>query len=293
MSVRGFEKSAVAALIKQTEGQIRLSFNRLQFEPEKGQTLDIVLKKFKHRFVESMDATTADAMGLSRAILCNDLLAKLLDKLDQNEDFYKTLIRIAQDIVKSYVQLSNCHEAFGSTFCEVASREGSTPEGQFFAALGDSHRSFRKEEIDLVAKIQDMVDVLQVYATKAIPDAKLSIKKYLDTKFEYLSFCLKIKEMEDEEVNMAGSGAYYLPRMEEGNYDYRIMLRCRDKSREKFTELRKHVMVKIELLDEKHVRELALQLRSLMENLRNSYGKCSDAMSKALELLPQAPSEPD
>ncbi|KAH7725508.1 protein kinase C-binding protein PICK1 [Aphelenchoides avenae] len=276
MSVRGFEKSAVAALIKQTEGQIRLSFNRLQFEPEKGQTLDIVLKKFKHRFVESMDATTADAMGLSRAILCNDLLAKLLDKLDQNEDFYKTLIRIAQDIVKSYVQLSNCHE-----------------EGQFFAALGDSHRSFRKEEIDLVAKIQDMVDVLQVYATKAIPDAKLSIKKYLDTKFEYLSFCLKIKEMEDEEVNMAGSGAYYLPRMEEGNYDYRIMLRCRDKSREKFTELRKHVMVKIELLDEKHVRELALQLRSLMENLRNSYGKCSDAMSKALELLPQAPSEPD
>lgn len=66
-----------------------------------------------------------------------------------------------------------------------------------------------------------MVDVLQVYATKAIPDAKLSIKKYLDTKFEYLSFCLKIKEMEDEEVNMAGSGAYYLPRMEEGNYDYR------------------------------------------------------------------------
>lgn len=41
---------------------------------------------------------------------CNDLLAKLLDKLDQNEDFYKTLIRIAQDIVKSYVQLSNCHE---------------------------------------------------------------------------------------------------------------------------------------------------------------------------------------
>lgn len=66
-----------------------------------------------------------------------------------------------------------------------------------------------------------MVDELQMYATKAIPDAKLSIKKYLDAKFEYLSFCLKIKEMEDEEVDMANNGAYYLPRMEEGNYDYR------------------------------------------------------------------------
>lgn len=83
MSVRGFEKSAVAALIKQTSGgcfipnaeehsgsgPVRLSFNRLHFEPEKGQTLDIFLKKFKHRLVEAMDATTADAMGLSRAIL--------------------------------------------------------------------------------------------------------------------------------------------------------------------------------------------------------------------------------
>lgn len=30
-----------------------------------------VLKKVKHRFVENMNSNTADALGLSRAILCN------------------------------------------------------------------------------------------------------------------------------------------------------------------------------------------------------------------------------
>ena len=31
----------------------------------------LVLKKVKHRVVENMSSTTADALGLSRAILCN------------------------------------------------------------------------------------------------------------------------------------------------------------------------------------------------------------------------------
>ena len=33
-----------------------------------------VLKKAKHRVVESMSSNTADALGLSRAILCNGML---------------------------------------------------------------------------------------------------------------------------------------------------------------------------------------------------------------------------
>ena len=31
----------------------------------------LVMKKMKHRIVEHMSSTTADALGLSRAILCN------------------------------------------------------------------------------------------------------------------------------------------------------------------------------------------------------------------------------
>ena len=34
-------------------------------------SLNTVMKKMKHRIVEHMSSSTADALGLSRAILCN------------------------------------------------------------------------------------------------------------------------------------------------------------------------------------------------------------------------------
>lgn len=48
-----------------------------------------------------------------------------------------------------------------------------------------------------------MLNDLNTYLNKAIPDTKLTIKKYADTKFEYLSFCLKVKELDDEDYSYA------------------------------------------------------------------------------------------
>ena len=109
---------------------------------------------------------------------------------------------------------------------------------------------------------------------KAIPDTKLTIKKYADVKFEYLSYCLKVKEMDDEDVSYASLGEP-LYRVETGNYEYRLIsslmtskqsydfyknmclnrlvLRCRADARQRFAKLRSDVMVKLELLDNKHV----------------------------------------
>lgn len=109
---------------------------------------------------------------------------------------------------------------------------------------------------------------------KAIPDTKLTIKKYADVKFEYLSYCLKVKEMDDEDVSYASLGEP-LYRVETGNYEYRLVslqlsfdseniltkslylnrlvLRCRADARQRFAKLRSDVMVKLELLDNKHV----------------------------------------
>ena len=39
--------------------------------------------------VENMSSSTADALGLSRAILCNDSLVKKLDELERTELMYK------------------------------------------------------------------------------------------------------------------------------------------------------------------------------------------------------------
>ena len=61
---------------------------------------------------------------------------------------------------------------------------------------------------------------LGTFVQKAIPDTKLTIKKYADVKFEYLSYCLKVKEMDDEDVSYASLGEP-LYRVETGNYEYR------------------------------------------------------------------------
>lgn len=60
------------------------------------------------------------------------------------------------------------------------------------------------------------------YLYKAIPDTRLTVKKYADAKFEYLAYCLKVKEMDDEECNYAALQEP-LYRVETGNYEYRYL----------------------------------------------------------------------
>lgn len=158
-----------------------------------------------------------------------------------------------------------------------------------------------------------MLHDLNTYLHKAIPDTKLTIRKYLDVKFEYLvswlhsvqlwnfqsaswsvdretpnpfvlqSYCLKVKEMDDEEYTSivgygseivkfiwgctcnsnGSSGSFHqcsfqqamgepLYRVCTGNYEYRLVLRCRQEARARFAKMRKDVLEKIELLDQKH-----------------------------------------
>ena len=59
-----------------------------------GKTLDIKLKKIKHKIVEGLDASTADALGISRAILCNDSLIKKLKSLEQKTQIVKVSSKI-------------------------------------------------------------------------------------------------------------------------------------------------------------------------------------------------------
>ena len=58
-------------MIQSVKSEVTINYNKLHADPKQGKTLDIVLKKVKHRIVDSMNSSTADALGLSRAILCN------------------------------------------------------------------------------------------------------------------------------------------------------------------------------------------------------------------------------
>lgn len=78
--------------IQATSDEVTISYNKLHADPKEGETLDIALKKIKHRFVEGLSSSTADSLGLSRAILCNDSLVKRLQELQGTEQMYKGLV---------------------------------------------------------------------------------------------------------------------------------------------------------------------------------------------------------
>ncbi len=120
---------------------------------------------------------------------------------------------------------------------------------------------------------------MEVYLKKAIPDTKDTIKRYADVKFEYLSYCLKVKELDDEEASYASIGEP-LYRVETGNYEYRLILRCRSKARERFANLRSDVLVKLELLDNKHFQDIIFQLKRLLDGLATFHINCQKIISQ-------------
>ncbi|PSN43631.1 PRKCA-binding protein [Blattella germanica] len=261
-SVKGKTKVEVAKMIQACKDEVTINYNKLHADPQQGKTLDIVLKKVKHRLVENMSTATADALGLSRAILCNDTLVKKLEELEQTEMMYRGLVEHAKRVLKAFFDLLQVYKGV---------REPQPRASEAFRQFGDYHRQMEKCGIKMLKSVKPILSDLGTYLYKAIPDTKLTIRKYADTKFEYLSYCLKVKEMDDEEYSY-GALQEPLYRVETGNYEYRLILRCRQDARARFARLRSDVLVKMELLDNKHVQDVVWQLQRLVAGLADFHG---------------------
>ena len=92
-------------MIQATKDDVVIKYNKLHAEPKQGKSLDIVLKKVKHKMVENMKSSTADALGLSRAILCNDALIKKLEELQRTEEMYRGLVGHTRKVLMGYFDL--------------------------------------------------------------------------------------------------------------------------------------------------------------------------------------------
>ncbi|KAK9502315.1 hypothetical protein O3M35_011110 [Rhynocoris fuscipes] len=262
-SVKGKTKVEVAKMIQACKDEVNIKYNKLHADPSQGKTIDIILKKVKHRLVDNVTSSTADALGLSRAILCNDSLVKKLAQLDATEQMYRSLVGHTKRVSTAFYRLLLIYKAFGDAFAGIGVREPQPRASEAFRAFGDYHRLMEKNGIQTLKAIKPILSDLATFLSKAIPDTKLTISKYADAKFEYLSYCLKVKEMDDEEYSYAGLQEP-LYRVETGNYEYRLILRCRQEARAKFARLRSDVLVKLELLDSKHVEHTVRQLHRLV-----------------------------
>uniref|UniRef100_A0A2K5WCE3 PRKCA-binding protein n=1 Tax=Macaca fascicularis TaxID=9541 RepID=A0A2K5WCE3_MACFA len=265
-SIKGKTKVEVAKMIQEVKVRAAAEQQR-SFIPRS------VLKKVKHRLVENMSSGTADALGLSRAILCNDGLVKRLEELERTAELYKGMTEHTKNLLRAFYELSQTHRAFGDVFSVIGVREPQPAASEAFVKFADAHRSIEKFGIRLLKTIKPMLTDLNTYLNKAIPDTRLTIKKYLDVKFEYLSYCLKVKEMDDEEYSCIALGEP-LYRVSTGNYEYRLILRCRQEARARFSQMRKDVLEKMELLDQKHVQDIVFQLQRLVSTMSKYYNDC-------------------
>ncbi|XP_064139623.1 PRKCA-binding protein isoform X2 [Loxodonta africana] len=255
-SIKGKTKVEVAKMIQEVKGEVTIHYNKLQADPKQGMSLDIVLKKVKHRLVENMSSGTADALGLSRAILCNDGLVKRLEELERTAELYKGMTEHTKNLLRAFYELSQTHRAFGDVFSVIGVREPQPAASEAFVKFADAHRSIEKFGIRLLKTIKPMLTDLNTYLNKAIPDTRLTIKKYLDVKFEYLAL---------------GEPLY---RVSTGNYEYRLILRCRQEARARFSQMRKDVLEKMELLDQKHVQDIVFQLQRFVSTMSKYYNDC-------------------
>ncbi|XP_039749596.1 PRKCA-binding protein isoform X1 [Pararge aegeria] len=265
-TVKGKTKVEVAKMIQSAKDTVTINYNKLHADPKQGKSLDIIMKKVKHRLVENMSTGTADALGLSRAILCNDTLVAKLNEMRETENTYKKLVEHAKRMLKSYFDLLQTYKSLGDIFSGIGVREPQARASEAFTRFGQYHRLLERDGIKMLKSLKPILADMGTYLHKAIPDTKLTIRKYADTKFEYLSYCLKVKEMDDEEY---GYNALQEPlyRVETGNYEYRLILRCRQDARTRFARLRSDVLVKLELLDNKKTQDVAYQLRRFIQGL--------------------------
>ena len=73
-----------------------------------------------------------------------------------------------------------------------------------------------------------------------------------------------------------------LYRIETGNYEYRLVLRCRQDARKRFGKLRSDVLEKLELLDQKHVQDIVVQLQRLISSFAKLHVECHSLIKENL-----------
>ncbi|CAG9855654.1 unnamed protein product [Phyllotreta striolata] len=277
-SVKGKTKVEVAKMIQAAKEEVVINYNKLHADPKQGKSLDIIMKKMKHRLVENMSSSTADALGLSRAILCNDTLVKKMQELQDTEVMYRGLVDHCKRMLQAHMELQQAIKAMGEVFSGIAVREPQERASEAFRLFGEQHRNIEKAGMEMVKKVKPVLSDVGTYLYKAIPDTRLTVKKYADAKFEYLAYCLKVKEMDDEECSYAALQEP-LYRVETGNYEYRLILRCRQLARARFAKLRADVLVKMELLDNKHVQSLGGHLVKIIHGLSELHSKTFELCS--------------
>lgn len=93
-------------------------------------------------------------------------------------------------MLKAHFDVIQCFSLFGRNFAEI--REPQQTASETFRIFSDMHRNMEKDGLAMLKAVKPVLSDLGTYLMKAIPDTKLTIRRYADAKFTYLSYCLKV-----------------------------------------------------------------------------------------------------
>lgn len=119
-----------------------------------------------------MSSTTADALGLSRAILVNgnskkhskitnlchydvslDTLVKKLAEIEDMAQLYRGLIKHARRFLIGLYDLARIHRDFGDAFANIGAREPQRTASLAFTQFGDAHRQLHQHAMTLLGAV--------------------------------------------------------------------------------------------------------------------------------------------
>ena len=116
----------------------------------------------------------------------SDNLVKRLNELEGIEFMYQGISQHVRQLAKAFVDLCHMYKEFGGIFSSIGVREPQPEASLTFTKFGEMHRSIEKSGIQMLKNIKIMLSDMNTFVSKAVPDTRLTIKKYADVKFEYL-----------------------------------------------------------------------------------------------------------
>ena len=240
--------------IIESENKLVLGVRRIIVDHDvvarKSASLEMKYQKMKHKFIEKhLEESTADAIGFTRAILANDLAQDHIIWVKSKQEFlneFRTkldeLITFYQNQAETYLTLSETCSIFTKK-SETDSKTSTTNSKNLNHGLLDAQSKHAQTSKGLIFCRNKLIEFEQSKLSSAVQMLDI----YEHDKYEFLSFFLKIKEMEEEENDAIYNN---IPnwRLETGNYDYRMLLKAKVLLKEKFKKSRTSFIAQVDQL---------------------------------------------
>jgi len=124
--------------------EVTINYKKLHVDNNSGRSVDMVLKRLKHRIVENIDSSTAEFLVRSRVILVNDSLIKRLEFLNQTSHLFEDLANLITKFNEASKETALIHKKMAEVFDTIAVKEPQANASEAFMIFAKGQRCMQK-----------------------------------------------------------------------------------------------------------------------------------------------------